>query len=79
MNAESVSFRRNAFDAARYSADTHTEVGDYINDSDRLHAAINSLGKKEFSTAHQLFLGLADEGIAEAQIILGMVFESGRS
>ena len=47
-----------------------------LNDLDRFHAAINSLGKKEFATAHQVFLDLADRGIAEAQINLRMMFES---
>ena len=76
LNTGSVSFRGDALDVASYSEDTFTEVGDYINDSDRLHEAINSLDKKEFVTAHQLFLDLADKGIAEAQINLGMMFES---
>ena len=78
LNTGSVSFRGDALDVASYSEDTFTEVGDYINDSDRLHEAINSLDKKEFVTAHQLFLDLADKGIAEAQINLGMMFESGQ-
>ena len=78
LNTGSVSFRGDALDVASYSEDRFTEVGDYINDSDRLHEAINSLDKKEFVTAHQLFLDLADKGIAEAQINLGMMFESGQ-
>ena len=49
-----------------------------LNDLDRFHEAINSLGKKEFATAYQMFLDLADKGIAEAQINLGMMFESGQ-
>ena len=78
LNTGSVSFREDAFNVARYGGDTITEAGDYINDSDRLHAAINSLGKKEFALARQLFLNLADKGMAEAQINLGMMFESGQ-
>ena len=42
-----------------------------LNDSDRFHAAIHSLGKKEFTTAPQVFLDLADIGISEVQINLG--------
>jgi len=78
LNTGSVSFREDAFNVARYGGDTITEAGDYINDSDRFHAAINSLGKKEFALARQLFLNLADKGMAEAQINLGMMFESGQ-
>ena len=76
MNAGSVSFREDAFSGARYSEDTFTKVGDGINDLDRFHAAINSLGKKEFATERQL-LDLADKGTPDAQINLGMMFESG--
>jgi len=32
LNTESFSFRGDAFDVARYSADTFTEIGDYIDD-----------------------------------------------
>jgi len=78
LNTGSVSFREDAFNVARYGGGTITEAGDYINDSDRLHAAINSLGKKEFALARQLFLNLADKGMAEAQINFGMMFESGQ-
>jgi len=78
LNTGSISFREDAFNVARYGGDTITEAGDYINDSDPLHAAINSLGKKEFALARQLFLNLADKGMAEAQINLGMMFERGQ-
>ena len=77
LNTGSVSFREDAFNGARYSADTFPEVGDDINSLDRFHAAINSQGKKEFTTAHRLLLDLADKGTPEAQINLGMRFESG--
>jgi len=79
LNTGSVSFREDAFSGARYSADTFTKVGDDINDLDRFHAAINSLGKKEIEPERrQLLLDLADKGIPEAQINLGMMFESGQ-
>jgi len=78
LNTGSVSFQGDAFNGARYSADTFTKVGDDINGLDRFHGSINSLGKKEFATEHQLLLDLADKGIPEAQINLGMMFESGQ-
>ncbi|MEO2044883.1 MAG: hypothetical protein ABGX43_09805, partial [Nitrospinaceae bacterium] len=78
LNAGSISFREDAFSGARYSEDTFTKVGDNTNALDRFHAAINSLGKKEFSLEHQRLLDLADKGTPEAQINLGMMFESGQ-
>jgi TPR repeat protein len=78
LNTGIVSFREDAFNVARYGGDAITETGDYTNDSDRFHAAINSLEKKELSIARQLFLNLANKGMAEAQINLGMMFESGQ-
>jgi TPR repeat protein len=78
LNTGSVSFPEDTFNIAPYEKDTTTKAGDHINDSDRLHEAINSLGKKEFSLAHQLFLKLADKGMPEAQINLGMMFENGQ-
>lgn len=36
-----------------------------------------AFNKAEFETAYQLFSGLADKGIAEAQIKIGMMFEKG--
>ena len=47
-------------------------------DVDLFDTAINSLGRKEFTTALQLFTDLANRGMAEAQINLGMMFESGQ-
>ncbi|MBT7272516.1 MAG: sel1 repeat family protein, partial [Nitrospina sp.] len=44
-------------------------------DVDLFDTAINSLGRKEFTTALQLFTDLANRGMAEAQINLGMMFE----
>jgi TPR repeat protein len=38
-----------------------------------------AFNKVEFETAYQLFSGLADKGIAEAQIKIGMMFEKGMS
>ncbi len=73
LNTKSITTEKDVFDAPRYTPDAFTE-----NDSDRLHAAKRSLDKKEFATAHKLFLDLADKGIAEAQINLGMMFEAGQ-
>ena len=67
-----------AFDGARYSEETSTGVGDYINDSDHFHTALNAFNKNEFDIAYQLFFELADKGIAEAQINLGMMYENGQ-
>ena len=67
-----------AFDGARYSEETSTGDGDYINDSDHFHTALNAFNKNEFDIAYQLFFELADKGIAEAQINLGMMFENGQ-
>ena len=78
LDTGNVSFRENAFNKTRHDEDTITETGDYINDSERLHTAIDSLGKKEFALAHKLFLNLANKGIAEAQMNLGMMFERGQ-
>ena len=47
-------------------------------DVDLFDTAINSLGRKEFTTALQLFTDLANRGMAEAQINLGMMFERGQ-
>ncbi len=76
--ADNIPLKGDAFAGARYSEETLTRAPDYINDSDRFHAAINSLDKKEFATAHRLFFDLADKGVAEAQINLGMMFEDGQ-
>ena len=38
--------------------------------SDSFHISLS-----EFDTAYQLFSGLADKGIAKAQINIGMMFE----
>jgi len=76
--ADNIPLKGDAFVGARYSEETLTRAPDYINDSDRFHAAINSLDKKEFATAHQLFFDLAEKGVAEAQINLGMMFEDGQ-
>ena len=76
--ASSDSFRADAFDGARFSEEKLTGASGYINDSERFQAALNSLTKKEFSKAHQLFFDLADKGVAEAQINLGMMLEKGQ-
>ncbi len=68
----------NAFDGARYSEEISTAPPDYKNDSDRFHTALNAFNEKEFETAYQLFIELADKDIAEAQINLGMMFENGQ-
>ena len=73
-----VSFRKNAFNKTRHNGNMATETGDHINNSERLHTAINSLGKNEFVLARQSFLNLANKGIAEAQMNLGMMFERGQ-
>jgi len=78
LNTGSVSSGKNTLDAARYSPDAFNKIGEDTNDLDRLHTAINALDNKKFSTAHKLFLDLANKGIAEAQINLGMMFELGQ-
>ena len=78
LDTGSVTFPEDAFNIAPYNEDTITKTGDYINDADRLHTAIDSLNKKEFALARQLFLNLADKGMPEAQINLGMMFENGQ-
>ena len=76
--SSSDSFRADAFDGARFAEEKFTVASDYINDSERFQAALNSLTKKEFSKAHELFFYLADKGVAEAQINLGMMLEKGQ-
>ena len=78
LNTKSLTNSRYAVDAPRYTPNAFTETGDDTNDSDLLHTAKNSLDNREFATAHKLFLDLADKGIAEAQINLGMMFEAGQ-
>ena len=78
VNTKSLTTAKDDFDAPRHSPDAFTEPDDETNDSDRLHAAQKLLDNKEFATAHKLFLDLADKGIAEAQINLGMMFEAGQ-
>jgi hypothetical protein len=78
LDTSSTFSQRDAFDGARYSEETSTEVRDYINDSDRFHTALNAFNEKEFETAYQLFFELAGKGVAEAQINLGMMFENGQ-
>ena len=46
--------------------------------SDSFHTALNAFNEKEFDIAYQLFFELADKGVAEAQINLGMMFENGQ-
>jgi TPR repeat protein len=77
-NASSDSFRGDAFDGARYSEEKSISTNENISDSDLFHAAINSLSKNEYAKAHELFIDLAGKGVAEAQINLGMMFESGQ-
>ena len=43
--------------------------------SDSFHISLSEFNKAEFDTAYQLFSGLADKGIAKAQINIGMMFE----
>ena len=43
--------------------------------SDSFHISLSEFNKAEFDTADQLFSGLADKGIAKAQINIGMMFE----
>ena len=74
----SVTFPEDALSAAPYNEDTITKTVDHINNSDRLHEAIDSLNKKEFALARELFFNLADKGMPEAQISLGMIFENGQ-
>ena len=78
LNTGGISSGKDTFDVASHSPDTLSKVSDSMNDLDRLHAAMNLLDKKEFATAHKLFLVLANKGMAEAQINLGMLFESGQ-
>ena len=78
LNTGSVSSGKNTLDAAGYIPDAFNKIGEDTNDLDRLHTAINALDNKKFSTAHKLFLDLANKGIAEAQINLGMMFELGQ-
>ena len=46
--------------------------------SDSFHISLSEFNKAEFDTAYQLFSGLADKGIAKAQINIGMMFEKRR-
>ena len=78
LNTKSLTTAKDAVDAPRYTPNTFTETSDETNDSDLLHTAKKSLDNREFATAHKLFLDLADKGIAEAQINLGMMFEAGQ-
>ena len=43
--------------------------------SDSFHISLSEFNKAEFDTAYQLRSGLADKGIAKAQINIGMMFE----
>ena len=78
LDTGKASFRDNAFNKTRHNENTITETDDHITNSERLHTAINLLGKKEFVLARQSFLNLANKGIAEAQMNLGMMFERGQ-
>ena len=82
LNKESdtstTSTKGDAFDGARYMERTPSEIREYLTDSDRFHAALDAFNKTEFGTAYQLFSKLADQGIAEAQVNLGMMFENGQ-
>jgi TPR repeat protein len=46
--------------------------------SGSFHVTLSAFNKAEFDTAYQLFSGLADENIAEAQINIGIIFEKGK-
>ncbi|MEC7641700.1 MAG: SEL1-like repeat protein, partial [Nitrospinota bacterium] len=76
--SKEVPYRGTAFDGARYSEETFIGVRDGPNAFDRFHAALNSLDKENFKIAYQSFRELADQGFAEAQINLGMMFEKGK-
>jgi hypothetical protein len=57
---------------------TSDEIRADLSASDRFHAALSAFNKTEFDTAYRLFSELADKGIAEAQINIGMMFENGQ-
>ena len=78
LNTKSLTTSKDAVDVPSYTPNTSTKTVDDTNDSDLLHTAKKSLDNREFATAHKLFLDLANKGIAEAQINLGMMFEAGQ-
>ena len=46
--------------------------------SDSFHVILSAFNKAEFDTTYQLFSGLADKNIAEAQMNIGIIFEKGK-